>query len=227
MRTTLPGQPPIEMQVRHAPRARRISLRVSGRDGRVTLTIPPGASTTEAIGFAQEREDWLRRVLADVPPLERPAIGGRITIAGVLVPIVATSARRATLREGAIRVPEHKPAGPELARYLKTLARDRAERSIARHVAILGRDLPTLSLRDTRSRWGSCTADGRLMLSWRLAMAPPEILDYVAAHECAHLMHMDHSSRFWSVTARLYPAWKAARRWLRDEGGRLQAVDFS
>ncbi len=227
MRTTLPGHPPIEMQVRHTPRARRISLRVSGRDGRVTLTVPQGADTSEAIGFAREREAWLRQALADIPPRERPEIGGRVPVEGAPTEIVVSPVRRPVLRGGQMHVPMHQPLGPELARFFKTLARERAERAITRHSAAIGRACPTLSLRDTRSRWGSCTAEGRLMLSWRLAMAPPDILDYVAAHEVAHLVHMDHSSRFWSVTARLFPAWKTARRWLRDEGGRLQAVDFT
>lgn len=227
MRTTLQGEPPIEMQIRHAPRARRISLRVSGRDGRVTLTVPPGASIAEAIGFAREREPWLRRVLADVPPLERPTAGGHVVVEGAPVPILAAAIRRTAFRDGALRVPVGKPVGPEVAKYIKSLARQRAEPLIARHAAAIGRACPPLSLRDTRSRWGSCTAEGRLMLSWRLAMAPPEILDYVAAHEVAHLVHMDHSARFWGVTESLFPGWKAARRWLREQGGRLQAVDFS
>lgn len=227
MRTTLPGEPPIEMQVRHAPRARRISLRVSGRDGRVTLTVPPGASVSEAIGFARDREAWLRRVLADVPPLERPAPGGRLEVEGRSLPIVAAPVRRVALVGGQLRVAANRPAGPELAKFLRILARQRAEASVARHAAALGRPMPVLTLRDTRSRWGSCTAEGRLMLSWRLVMAPPEILDYVAAHEVAHLEHLDHSPRFWAVTERLCPGWKAARRWLRNEGARLQAVDFT
>lgn len=227
MRTTLPGEPPIEMQVRHAPRARRISLRVSGRDGRVTLTVPPGASVSEAVGFARDREAWLRRVLAEVPPLERPVPGGRLEVEGQSLRLVAAPRRRVALIGGELHLPAGRPAGPELARFLKALARHRAEAAVTRHAAALERPLPPLTLRDTRSRWGSCTAEGRVMLSWRLVMAPPGILDYVAAHEVAHLVHLDHSPRFWALTGRLYPDWKAARRWLRIEGGRLQAIDFS
>ena len=226
MRTTLPGQPPIEMQVRHAPRARRISLRVSGRDGRVTLTVPPGASVSEAIGFARDREGWLRRVLSEMRPPERPMPGGTLPVEGCALPVVPATVRRVVLVGGELRVPSGRPSGAELARFLKALARERAEASVARHAVAIGRAAPPLTLRDTRSRWGSCTADGRLMLSWRLAMAPPEVLDYVAAHEVAHLVHLDHSPRFWAVVERLCPGWKARRAWLRREGARLQAVDF-
>lgn len=227
MRTTLPGEPPIEMHVRHAPRARRISLRVSGRDGHVTLTVPPGASVAEAIGFARDREGWLRRVLAKVPPPERPQPGAALAVEGQTLPITAAAVRRVTVAKGALQVPLDRRPGPAIAAFLKTLARQRAEARVAQHAAALGRKAPPLRLRDTRSRWGSCTAEGRLMLSWRLVMAPPAVLDYVAAHEVAHLVHLDHSPAFWALTARLRPDWKTWREWLRLEGARLQAIDFT
>ena len=87
-----------------------------------------------------------------------------------------------------------------------------------------GRDF--LTLRDTRSRWGSCSTDGNLMFSWRLILAPRQVLDYVAAHEVAHLVHMDHSSRFWGVVADLCPDYAAPRGWLRREGHGLHRFRF-
>jgi predicted metal-dependent hydrolase len=83
-----------------------------------------------------------------------------------------------------------------------------------------------ISLRDTRSRWGSCSAEGRLMYSWRLIMAPPSVLDYVAAHEVAHLVQMNHSEAFWAVVQGLYPGWQRQRDWLRHQGGALHVWDF-
>lgn len=227
MRATLAGEPPIEMQIRRVARARRISLRVSGRDGRVTLTMPPGASVDEAMGFAHTKEAWLRRTLAELPRAERPEHGGQIMIEGRPTPILASKALRVALVDGELHVPQKGDAGPQIATFLKRLARNRAEAATARHAAAIRRAPPRLTLRDTRSRWGSCTAEGKVMLSWRLVMAPPEILDYVAAHEVAHLIHMDHSSDFWALTERLYPGWKGARRWLRAHGAHLQSVDFS
>ncbi|MEY3959547.1 MAG: hypothetical protein RIR14_200, partial [Pseudomonadota bacterium] len=81
-------------------------------------------------------------------------------------------------------------------------------------------------LRDTRSRWGSCTAEGALMYSWRLIMAPPPVLRYVAAHEVAHLVEMNHSPQFWAVVDRLYPGWEAQRAWLRSHGSALHGLRF-
>jgi predicted metal-dependent hydrolase len=110
--------------------------------------------------------------------------------------------------------------------FLKALARDRLAQCVARYTAALDVSHKALTLRDTRSRWGSCTSEGRLMFSWRLAMAEPDVLDYVAAHEVAHLVHMDHSPAFWAVVEKLRPDWREARDWLRREGPGLHAIRF-
>ena len=102
----------------------------------------------------------------------------------------------------------------------------RAHERSDRYSAALGIPYARLTLRDTRSRWGSCTADGGLMYSWRLILTPPEVLDYVAAHEVAHLRHMDHSRAFWDTVEQLYGPWKAQRRWLRDHGSGLHRYRF-
>jgi predicted metal-dependent hydrolase len=94
------------------------------------------------------------------------------------------------------------------------------------YAAKIGRRVTRVTLRDTRSRWGSCTAEGALMYSWRLIMAPPEVLRYVAAHEVAHLVEMNHSNRFWAVVEGLYPGWQTQRAWLRSHGGALHGLRF-
>ena len=114
--------------------------------------------------------------------------------------------------------------GPRLGAFLRATARDRLAAACDRHAGTLGRPYRRLTLRDTRSRWGSCTAGGDLMFSWRLVMAPPEVLDYVAAHEVAHLARMDHSPAFWAVVAGLCPAHEGPRAWLRERGGELHRL---
>ncbi|HGG06475.1 MAG TPA: M48 family peptidase, partial [Aliiroseovarius sp.] len=116
--------------------------------------------------------------------------------------------------------------GARLAALFKHHARQRLGEASDRYAAALGRPYSGLSLRDTRSRWGSCSAEGRLMYSWRLIMAPPEVLDYVAAHEVAHLAEMNHSPAYWAGLARLMPDYKAPRLWLRKNGADLHAVRF-
>ena len=123
------------------------------------------------------------------------------------------------------------PGAPEraalrVATFLKALARDRLSQASDRYAAQIGRKYKSLTLRDTRSRWGSCTADGSLMYSWRLIMAPPAVLDYVAAHEVSHLAEMNHSDRFWAVVEGLMPDYAPRRKWLKEHGGRLHAYRF-
>ena len=117
-------------------------------------------------------------------------------------------------------------AATRTAAYLKTLARDRLAAASDDYAAQIGRKVTRLTLRDTRSRWGSCAHDGALMYSWRLIMAPPPVLTYVAAHEVAHMVEMNHSDAFWDVVNQLYPGWQAQRKWLHAHGRDLHAYQF-
>ncbi len=223
----LSGNPPIEITLRRSARARRISLRVSRVDGRVTLSLPNWTAEREALAFVREKESWLRRNLdARIEP-SAPTHGGVILFEGRELPIEAADGRSVRLGDSCILVPGRpEQAATRIRAFLKLAARDRLSQAVDRYASALGRDVTGLSLRDTRSRWGSCTADGRLMFSWRLIMAPPSVLDYVAAHEVAHLVEMNHSDAYWAVVRRICPAFEAERRWLRHQGGRLHAVRF-
>ncbi len=224
---TLPGNPPIAVTLRRSAQARRLSLRLSQLDGRVTLTLPRRLPEAEAIGFLREKEGWLRGHLEQRGADVWIAAGARLPIGGELRRIVPGQGRSLRLGDGVIEVP-----GPEerfaarLLGWLKAEARNRLAEASDRHSAALGLPYSRLTLRDTRSRWGSCTADGGLMYSWRLVMAPPEVLDYVAAHEVAHLAQMNHSPAFWAVVEQLYGDWRPARRWLQVEGASLHRYRF-
>ncbi len=223
----LDGDPPIDIRLKRHARARRLSLRVSRRDGVVSMTVPHGTRAGEALAFAREKEGWIRDQLRRAVAAEVPAIGGRMLFEGRVVPIVAGTGRAARLVDGAIVVPERPDlVARRIAALLKALARDRLAEASDRYAHALGVRFERLVLRDTRSRWGSCSADGRLMYSWRLVMAPPEVLDYVAAHEVAHLREMNHSPAFWAQVAALFPDYRAARAWLRRNGARLHAYRF-
>jgi predicted metal-dependent hydrolase len=123
-------------------------------------------------------------------------------------------------------VPGPGAAGPRIAAWLKLRARDALAPAVRRYAGMVGREAGVINLRDTRSRWGSCSSTGRLGFSWRLAMAPAEVLDYVAAHEVAHLVEMNHAPAFWDQVERLMPDYRRHRAWLRHEGGRLHAYSF-
>ncbi|MDB6452221.1 M48 family metallopeptidase [Falsirhodobacter sp. 20TX0035] len=221
----LPGLPEVDLVLRRSARTRRFSLRVSRLDGKVTLSMPARAREAEAMAFAGGHADWLRDVLADLSPAALVAHGTVLPVDGRA--LVLTPGRGRVRVEGdSLIVPDPVPA--RAAAWLRTLARDRLAAACDRHSATLGRPYTRLTLRDTRSRWGSCTSDGALMFSWRLILAPPPVLDYVAAHEVAHLDEMNHSPAFWAVVARLCPDYAALRGWLRGpEGQALQAWRFA
>jgi predicted metal-dependent hydrolase len=220
----LPGDPPVAVALRRSARARRLSLRISGTDGRVTLTLPLRARLGDGLAFLREREPWLRGHLSRAPTAILPAFGTRIPLEGRPV-LLSPGEGRIALVEDRL----HLPGGAEglagrLAAFLKATARDRIAAACDRHAAALGRPYRKLTLRDTRSRWGSCTGDGDLMFSWRLVLAPPPVLDYVAAHEVGHLAEMNHSPAFWAVVERLCPDHEGSRDWLRREGAGLHRL---
>ena len=190
---TLQGNPPITVKLRQSARAKRLSLRVSRLDGQVTLTLPRSASRSAAFGFLHDREDWLRQQLEAIAAPQPPAIGGSLPFRGRELKIAEGLVRRVEVAEDSIIVPQGKPLAAQIRAFLRHQARDALAASSDHYAAQIGRSYQRLSLRDTRSRWGSCTSDGRLMYSWRLIMAPPDVLDYVAAHEVAHLVEMNHS----------------------------------
>jgi predicted metal-dependent hydrolase len=223
----LQGDPPVSVNLRRSGRARRLSLRVSRLDGRVTLSLPKGAARSEAVDFVLEKEDWIRGQLQRRPDEVVARIGGSVLFEGVDLPIVAARRRAAALGAGVIEVPgQTDRVGVRIAAFLKTAARVRLRAACDHHAGRVGRQYHALSLRDTRSRWGSCSSEAKLMFSWRLVMAPPEVLQYVAAHEVAHLVEMNHSGAFWAVVADLYPDYGAPRRWLRANGAILHSYRF-
>ena len=226
-RTLTVGNPPIAVDLRASARARRLSLRVSRLDGTVSLTVPRHAAEHEALAFLREREGWLRGHLADVAAPQMVAAGAVIPYRGERIAITPARVPRCVLDDGALLVPQGRAVAGSVKAFLQATARDvLAERS-DHHAARVGRRYSRLVLRDTRSRWGSCSSAGQLMYSWRLIMAPPAVLDYVAAHEVAHLVEMNHAPAFWAVVARLVPDHAAQRAWLRRHGNDLHRVRFA
>lgn len=223
----LQGHPDIALTLRRSSRARRITLRISQLDGRVTLTMPNGVSEAAAVEFAEQQAPWIRKHLARRVEDIVVGLGQEIPVAGQMRLIVPGSGRSVRLAEDKLLVPGSEMAAPRRALgYLKALARDRLAAASDHYAARLGHPYEGLSIRDTRSRWGSCSSAGRLMYSWRLIMAPPEVLNYVAAHEVAHLAQMNHSPAFWAEVETLFGAYENPRQWLRAEGNALHRYRF-
>lgn len=222
----------VSVTVRRSARAQRLILRLD-QTGTVTLVLPLGVREAEAQSFLKAHAGWLESRLAKVPERLAFAADAAIPYRGVEHrirhrPVNSTARRRGVVwLEQPAEGPELHIAGPEehlprrLTDWLKAEARrDLATRS--RHYAAqLGRKVGRVTVRDTRSRWGSCSSKGDLSFCWRLILAPDFVIDYVVAHEAAHLVEMNHSVRFWRLVEQLGVERQRAQRWLKANGPRL------
>lgn len=206
-------------------RARRMILRPDTRGDGGIVTLPPGASVKSGIEFARERADWL---LEQISKRESPVIfadGVNIPYQGTAHEIRSVEARgRGVVVVDGNRLlvsgrREH--LARRLTDWLRKQARERITRLVDDKAAVTGRRRGRISIRDTRSRWGSCSASGSLNFSWRLILAPEWVLDYVVAHEVAHLSEHNHSPAFWAIVDDLTVHRVPAQRWLRDHGSQL------
>lgn len=208
-------------------RAKRLILKVDPVAGEILVTAPSKRAIPEAIRFAQDRIDWIAEQLSD-HLRGKPFIAGmRVPYAGVEHIIINDPASRRSIRIDDEFFPTIRVGGQSehlnrrISDWLKREARRRITERVDEYCQALGKTRGRINIRDARTRWGSCSSDGALSFSWRLILAPPEILDYVAAHECAHLIHMNHSRAFWKVVRGLGVDARAAADWLTDEGPKL------
>jgi predicted metal-dependent hydrolase len=207
-------------------RARRVSLRIDPREAAVVVTLPPRTGRTEGMSLLMNHASWVVERLAALP--------GHIPFAdGALVPLYGIEHRirhvggrggvRAICREILVSgEPEFLPR--RVADFLRAEARKRMSALVLDKAGRADLTARRVTVKDTQTRWGSCAANRNLAFSWRLIMAPRFVQDYVAAHEVAHLRHMNHGARFWALVEALTPHTDAAVAWLREEGPRLLRV---
>ena len=214
------------VRLRRHRQARRYTLRVDTASRDVVLTMPPRGSLKEARDFAQKHGGWIAARLNRLPEAAPFAHGIQVPLRGVMHRIAHRRTARGTVwtetGEGGEQLLCVAGAPPHLGRrigdFLKREAKRELEAASRRHAARLGVTFRRVSVRDQSSRWGSCSNTGVLSFSWRLIMAPPFVLDYLAAHEVAHLVELNHSRRFWRLVERLYPDYARAKAWLDVHG---------
>lgn len=214
--------------VKRVATARRFTLRVRAARHDVVLTMPAQGSFAAARLFATRQAEWIAHRIVGLAPAIAFAPGIDVPLRGRLHRTVRRPGLRRVVRveetaEGPLLNVEG-PAGQfaaTLETFLRSEARADLSAAVARHATAARATVRGLTLRDTRSRWGSCTARGALSFSWRLILAPPEVLDYLAAHEVAHLVHLNHSAAFWDLVRRLFPAIEDAEAWLKQHGAAL------
>jgi len=217
------------IRLRRHRRARRYTLRIHPTDREAILTMPPRGTLAEAKDFAQLHGGWIAARLGRLPKAAPFQTGTVLPLRGVPHRIVHRSGERGTVwtetRDSGEKIlcvaggVEH--IDRRVHDYLKREARKELQKSALFYAQALGVRVKRLSIRDQSSRWGSCTSAGSLSFSWRLILAPSYVLDYLAAHEVAHLVEMNHSARFWRVVARMCPSVERAKRWLDTYGNDL------
>ncbi len=214
------------VQVRRNRQARRYTLRINAAKREVILTIPPRGSLKEARAFAQKHGGWIAARLGRLPEAAPFTDGTIVPLRGVPHRIEHRPRSRGTVwtETAANGEPILCVAGaaPHIHRrisdYLRREARRELEIASLKFAATLGVIIKRVAVRDQSSRWGSCSSTGVLSFSWRLILAPTTVLQYLAAHEVAHLIEMNHSPRFWRVVARLCPDHERAKVWLDGHG---------
>ena len=232
-RTLDVGDRAMPLTIRENRRATRITLRIEPGGRALNLTVPAGLLKREIDDFLDRHQGWLLTKLAKFSADNAIRPGGHIAFRGVPHRIEHTGTLRglteAVLIDGepVLRVSgleDH--MGRRLSAFFKKEARKDLEVLVARHAAAIRKPIKSVSMKDTRSRWGSCSWDGNLSFSWRIVMAPPLIIDYLAAHEVAHLKEMNHGPKFWALCRELCPRMEEARKWLKQHGSQLHAIDF-
>lgn len=221
----LPDGSVVTLNLRRSARARHILIRIDESNGEVELVLPRRAAVRDGLAFAHARADWIETRLTGLPPAIAFRHGTVLPLLGEPLTLTrpVNGAKRTRRVGGDLLVTGDEEIFAErVRRWLIAEARReigaRAER-LARQIE---RPIRRLSIRDPATRWGSCSAAGGLSFSWRLILAPPAVLDYVVAHEIAHLRELNHSARFWSVVAGLVGESKAERTWLLRNGTQLR-----
>lgn len=220
----------VPLVVRHNPRARRFIVRVDMTTGAVHVTTPNKRNVKGAVAFARGHAKWIAEQRQQVAPGEPFRDGAILPVRGIQHVI-----RHVGCARGAVH--QRTPAEGDMAElcvsgdvtflprrvtdWLRREVKNDLNESVLRHATKLGVRPARITVRDQSSRWGSCSSTRALSFSWRLILTPPEVLDYVAAHEVAHLVHMNHEPEFWRIVAQLIPDYCTTMRWLETEGPAL------
>ncbi|MEQ9518261.1 MAG: SprT family zinc-dependent metalloprotease [Parvibaculum sp.] len=231
------GSEQVPLVVRHNPRARRFIVRVDMTSGAVHVTTPNKRNVKGALAFARGHADWIAAQRNLVPTAEPFCTGAKVPVRGVMHTIrhIAGDTRSAGGRRRVVTQNISAETGDaellvvgdvaflsrRVADWLKAQAKADLNQAVLAHASKLDVRPSRITVRDQSSRWGSCSSTRALSFSWRLILTPPRVLDYVAAHEVAHLRHMNHGLQFWKTVAQLMPDYRGAIRWLETEGPAL------
>ncbi len=217
------------LKLRVSKRARRMTLRLDPETRAVHLILPPRMNINTAVDFATQNRAWIREKLSELPKPVPFTDGAIIPFIGRdhYLEIISDDARRGTditVKNRIITVDTSLDnPSMRIERYMRDRIRDELDALARDKATLIRRRVGDVRVRDTKSRWGSCAEDGNLSFCWRLVFAPREVIDYVVAHEVAHLVHFDHSATFWRLCDRLSDDMNYGRDWLKEHGQTLMS----
>jgi predicted metal-dependent hydrolase len=215
--------PLLRYDVRRSTRAGRVRVNVD-RTGSVEVVLPQRAPLRAAEDAVRELRPWIDRRLAEAER-QRAAVlarGGTLPYLGETLTLAVEPGRsRVTRRGQRLLVPDGSDRGEAIERWYRRAARVEIQARLDRACGIAGLDYARLTIRDQRTRWGSCSRAGAMSFNWRLLLAPEAVLDYVIWHEVCHLAFLDHSPRFWGLVSRYCPGYREQAAWLRRNAGTL------
>ncbi|MEM7650786.1 MAG: SprT family zinc-dependent metalloprotease [Pseudomonadota bacterium] len=213
--------------IKHSTRAKRLALRLDAQKRVFNLVIPKRVSIKAAVRFAEEHDSWMMEKLAELPAPIPYEDGMILPLFGedVRVKIFYDSTLKITsitLKKNELSVSTNKEdPTSRIERYLKKIVKEELTKLSRDKAAQIDKTINTISIRDTKSRWGSCSEDNNLSYSWRLIFAPTAAFDYVVAHEVAHLQHLDHSRAFWALCRELSDDFVEGQYWMQEHGHEL------
>lgn len=215
--------------IKRSPRARRMALRLDPKERVFHLVLPPGVPIKKAKEFAREHKEWMLEQLMELPePVP--------FVHGAVIPVFGKNRTLSIHKKKSFKTTDFilkynelivltnlDDPTPRIRRYLMKLAKEEISRLAHKKAGDVRKKIASIHVRDTKSRWGSCSEDGNLSFSWRLIFAPYEALDYVVAHEVAHLKHLDHSKNFWRVCRALSDDFLEGHYWMSHHGNDLMS----
>lgn len=216
------------LKVTKSPRAKRLTLRIDSKERIPILSLPPRCTQKQAIKFVTEHQEWIIESLNNLPKSQKFTSGQNITLFGKNILICHAPEKRwgARIEQGVLYVSgESEFTHRRVKDFIKKEAQKIFLKLSQKLAAKINRKVNDVVIKDTKSRWGSCSSLNNINYNWRLALAPRYVIDYIVAHEVSHLAHQDHSAAFWQCVADLCPDYLSGQEWLKQHGKELYVFE--
>ena len=213
----------MEIKVLKSPLAKRLTLRIDDKNRIPVLTIPRYCSARKAVEFVDSHRDWIQNMLARLPAAGCFENGESITLMGQKIIIMHRPGQRGTVIKDGFLIVGGEPEflHRRVCDFIKKYAAKELYKLSCAKAKQIGCSVRRVTLKDTKSRWGSCSSQSNINYNWRIILAPAHVIDYLVCHEVSHLAHQDHSPAFWNCVASLCPDYEDGRRWLKIRGKEL------